>query len=399
MATINLQEPAYRGKQGPVFFAAGFRPFFLFAGIQAAVMLPLWLLMWEGVADLGLTYPPALWHGHEMVFGFGAAAVGGFLLTAVPSWANTGYVSGRPLMVLFALWLAGRAAFALGGVLPAWLVAPIDLAYLPLLAVMVAKPLIAAGKWRNIAFVPILALFTIANALVHVEAAGGLITGLMGVWLGIFILLLMIAIVGGRIVPSFTQNWLRMQGQPVDAKPAAWIEKGGAAAVVLAAAAMQIHFPGPVAGVALLLAAVVHGVRLAGWHGLRTLANPILWVLHLGYLWLVVGLALLGLANLLPQLPVSAAVHALTAGCIGTMVMAVMSRAALGHSGRPLELPRPMVAAYVLISLGTLLRVLAPVAGDALTAAGGLAWSAAWLVFVVAYWPIVTRPRADGRPG
>jgi uncharacterized protein involved in response to NO len=399
MATINLQEPAYRGKQGPVFFAAGFRPFFLLAGIQAAVMLPLWLLVWEGITGLGLPYAPSLWHGHEMVFGFGGAAVGGFLLTAVPSWTNTAYVSGRPLIVLFALWLAGRAAFTLGGVLPAWLVAPIDLAYLPLLAFLVAKPLIAAGKWRNIAFVPILALFTIANALVHVEAAGGFVTGLMGVWLGIFILLLMIAIVGGRIVPSFTQNWLRMQGQPIDPKPIGWIEKGGAAVVVLAAAAMHIHFPGPVAGVALLLAALVHGARLAGWYSLRTLANPILWVLHLGYLWLVVGLALLGLANLLPALPISAAVHALTAGCIGTMVMAVMSRAALGHSGRPLELPRPMVTAYVLVSLGTLMRVLSPLAPETLTIAGGLAWTAGWLVFVVVYWPIVTQPRADGRPG
>jgi uncharacterized protein involved in response to NO len=399
MATINLQEPAYKGKQGPVFFAAGFRPFFLSAGIQAAVMLPLWLLVWEGIAALALPYSPALWHGHEMVFGFAAAAVGGFLLTAVPSWTNTPYVSGRPLMVLWGLWLAGRLAFTLGGVLPAPLVALVDMAYLPLLAVLVAKPLIAAGKWRNIAFVPILALFTVANALVHVEAAGGYPVGLMGVWLGIFIVLVMIAIVGGRIVPSFTLNWLRMNGRPTEVKPVGWIEKGGAAGSVLLAAAMEIHFPGPVAGVALLAAAAVHGVRLAGWHGGKTLSNPILWVLHLGYLWLVVGLALLGLANLVPDFPASAAVHALTAGCVGSMVIGVMSRAALGHSGRPLELSSATVGAYVLISLGALLRVLSPLAPEAMTVAGGLAWSAGWLVFVVVYWPIVTRPRADGRPG
>jgi uncharacterized protein involved in response to NO len=402
MATIPLQEPTYRGNAGPLFFAAGFRPFFLFAGIQAAVMLPLWLAVYSGLS-LGLPFSPVVWHGHEMVFGFAAAAVGGFLLTAVPNWTNTHHVSGKPLMALFAAWLAGRVAFLAAGVLPPVLVAVLDLAYLPFLAVLLAKPLISAGKWRNIMFIPILVLFLVADALVLAGTAFGVGDPMQGVYLGIMLLLVMIAIVGGRIIPSFTQNWLRMQGQAVEVKPIAWIEKGGAAISVLAAGVLAALAPGSVAaGVVLLLAAAIHLIRLARWHGGKTLSNPILWVLHLGYLWLVIGLALLGLASFIDALPVSAAVHALTAGCIGTMILGVMSRAALGHSGRPLEVSKAVVAAYWLISIGTVLRVVAPLLPDAqmgLTHAGGTLWALAWVLFVVVYFPIVTRPRADGRAG
>ncbi|MGE5545374.1 MAG: NnrS family protein [Solirubrobacterales bacterium] len=403
MATIQLHEPVYRGKPGPVFFAAGFRPFFLFAGIQAALMLPLWLLVWTGGLSLGVGYQPSVWHGHEMVFGFAGAAIGGFLLTAVPNWTNTHHVSGRPLMVLFAAWLLGRVAFTLGGVLPGWLVAAADLAYLPLLAVLVGKPLVQAGKIRNIAFLPILGAFWLANAGVHWVLLGGRGDAMTGIYAAIAMVLVMIAVVGGRIIPSFTQNWLRMQGRPVEVNPIGWIEKGGAAGSVAVAGLLAAFFPAsPAAGVALLAAAAIHLVRLAGWHGVKTLANPILWVLHLGYLWLVIGLALLGLASFIPALPPSAAVHALTAGCIATMILAVMSRAALGHSGHPLEVSSLTVAAYVLVSAGAALRVVAPLMVDAqlvLTIAGGLCWALAWLLFVIVYAPIVTRPRADGREG
>ncbi|MCR6632243.1 MAG: NnrS family protein [Magnetospirillum sp.] len=403
MATIPLQEPVYRGKPGPLFFAAGFRPFFLFAGIQAALALPLWLVVYVGGMDLNFPAAAAAWHGHEMVFGFAGAAVGGFLLTAVPNWTNTHHVSGRPLMLLFAVWLAGRVAFTLAGWLPAAVVAVLDLAYVPLLAVLLAKPLIGAGKWRNIVFLPILALFLLANALVHAGMALGWGDPMRGVYLGVALLLVMIAIVGGRIVPSFTQNWLRMQGRPVELRPIGWIEKGGAQASVLLAGVLMALAPGSaVAGAVLLAAAAIHLLRMSRWYGARTVSNPILGVLHLGYLWLVIGLALLGLSSFVDALPASAAVHALTAGSIGTMVLGVMSRAALGHSGRSLQVSKATVAAYVLLSVGALLRVVAPLAPDAqlgLTHAGGTLWALAWGLFVVVYFPIVTRPRADGRPG
>ncbi|MDO8606419.1 MAG: NnrS family protein [Phaeospirillum sp.] len=403
MATINLQEPVYKGAQGPVFFAAGFRPFFLFSAIQAVVMLPVWLLTFFGLLEVGTNWNPVVWHAHSMVFGFASAAIGGFLLTAVPSWTNSHHVSGRPLAVLFGLWLAGRIATGLAGILPPAVVAVADLGYLPLLAVLLAKPLIEAKKWRNIAFLPILGVLWLADLCVHLEALTGSPTGLKGVYLGIFVVLLMIVIVGGRIVPSFTQNWLRMQGRPVEMTPVGWIEKGGAAGSLVLAALAQLMLPStPLAGVLALVAAVIHFYRLSGWHGLKTMGNPILAVLHVGYGWMVLGFALLGLSAFIDGLPASAAVHALTAGSVGTMVIGVMSRAALGHSGRPLELAPATVVAYILVSVGTILRVAAPVLPGAMipmTLAGGLAWTAGWLVYVVVYFPVTTQPRADGRPG
>lgn len=403
MATIPLQEPAYHGNSGPLFFAGGFRPFFLFTALQAFLSLPLWLAVYVGGVSLDLPFAAALWHGHEMVFGFAGAAIAGFLLTAVPNWTNTHHVSGKPLMWLFCLWLAGRLAFTLAGFLPAVLVAALDLSFLPLLAWMVARPLLTAGKWRNIAFLPILLLFSLANLSVHLHVVFGLGDGMTGIYAGLTMVLTMIAIVGGRIIPSFTQNWLRMQGQAIEVTPLAWLEKGGAIGSLVFGMVLTMAAPSSIAaGIVLLLAAFIHGLRLWRWHGGKTMKSPILWVLHLGYGWLVVGLALLGASSFVSALPLSAAVHALTAGCVGTMILAVMSRAALGHSGRPLVVSPLIVAAYVLVSLGALLRVVAPVVPDAqmaLTHAGGSFWALAWGLFVWVYFPILTRPRADGRPG
>lgn len=403
MATIPLQEPAYRGETGPVFFAAGFRPFFLFTGLQALLSLPLWLAVYVGGVDLNLPFAAALWHGHEMVFGFAGAAIAGFLLTAVPNWTNSHHVSGRPLMVLFALWLAGRLAFTLAGILPAFVVAVLDLSFLPYLAWLVGKPLVQAGKMRNIAFLPVLGVFFLANATVHLLAVTQAGDPMVGVYLGLTMVLVLITIVGGRIVPSFTQNWLRMQGQAVEVTPITWIEKGGAVGSLVVAMIGAIFLPGSVVtGLALLVAAAIHGLRLGRWHGHKTLTNPLLWVLHLGYLWLVVGLVLLAVPSFLPTLTATAALHALTAGCVATMIMAVMTRASLGHSGRPLQVSKAVAVAYGLLAVGTLLRVVAPVAGGAqmgLTHAGGTVWSLAWLIFVLVYFPVLTKPRADGRPG
>lgn len=403
MATIPLHEPVCPGKAGSVFFAAGFRPFFLVAALQAALTLPLWLAVYAGGVDLNLPFSPLLWHGHEMVFGFAGAAIGGFLLTAVPNWTNCRALGGWPLMVLFAVWLAGRAAFTLAGYLPAAVVMMADLSYVPLLAFLVGRPLVAIGKARNMIFLPILTLFLAANLGVHLDIFFAIGDGQKAILAGLGLVLLMIAIVGGRIVPSFTQNWLRMQGQTVELKPIAWMEKGGAPLVLVVAMGLHLALgQSLVAGGALLIAAAIHGLRLWRWLGWRTIAAPILSVLHLGYGWMVVGLGLLGLSSLVSWLPASAALHALTAGAVGTMIMAVMSRAALGHSGRPLVLAPAVVVAYALLSLGTVLRVVAPLVSDAqmgLTHAGGSLWALAWVLFAWVYFPILTKARADGRAG
>lgn len=403
MTTISLREPAYGAPAGPVLFAAGYRPFFLFAGVQTALTLPLWLAVYTGVVSLNLPFADALWHGHEMVFGFAGAAVGGFMLTAVPNWTGATPVSGRPLMVLFALWLAGRVGFTLAGILPPLLVAVLDLSYLPVLAAILAIPLVRAGKGRNMAFLALLAVFWAANGAVHAGLAWGWPDPMAAVYAGVFLLLLMIAVVGGRIIPAFTQNWLRMQGHPVEIKTPAWIEKGGSCGILAAAGVTTLLAPQSVAAsVLLIVAGLIHAVRLIGWQGYRTITNPILAVLHLGYLWLAVGLLLWGASGLVDAVPVSAALHALTAGAIGTMILAVMSRAALGHSGRPLIASPMVTAAYGLVAIAAVLRVIAPLSGDAqmaLTHGGGMLWALAWLLFVVAYAPIMLRPRADGRPG
>ena len=396
MTTISLQEPSYRGGAGPALFASGFRPFFLLSGLHALLALPLWLAVNGGVVDLPSAIPAVIWHGHEMVFGFAAAAIGGFLLTAVPGWTDGRTVGGWRLMLLVAVWLAGRVAFTVNGILPDWLVAVTELAYLPLLAGFLAGPLIRAGKLRNIAFLPILALLWLCDGAT-------LLGSIEAVWAAIMLVLVMIVVVGGRIVPSFTANWLRLQGRPVEVTPILWIERGGAAASIAVAGILSIAQPdSAVTGIVWLGAAAIHGLRLSRWHGAKVLSNPLLWSLHLGYLWLVAGLALSGLACFLPVLPASAALHALTAGCAATMVIAVMSRAALGHSGRELIASPAMVLAYGLVSVGAALRVAAPLWPDAMSGLidlGGGLWSLAWLIFVVVHLPIVVRPRVDGRPG
>jgi len=395
-ASAQVEKPAPSKEVGSVFFAAGFRPFFLSAALQAALMLPLWLAMLFGWLDLGLHWPAIIWHGHEMVFGFAGAAIGGFLLTAVPNWTNTIPVDGRPLMMLFSVWLLGRAALLFSGWLPPFFVAAMDLAYLPLLAVLVAKPLIYTRAWHNIAFLPILTVLWLCDLTMYIGDA------VIGLHAAIGLLLLLIVVIAGRIVPSFTRNWLFLQHRQIELRRYTWIERGGAVgSLVLAIAAWVLAPRSPIAGALLFAAAALHLVRLLGWRGLSALSEPLLWVLHLGYLWLVVGLTLLGLSVFVAILPTSAALHALTAGCVATMIIGVMSRATLGHSGRPLTLTWLTVAAYLLVTVGAAMRLVAPLTPVpmALIEVGGLLWALAWVLFIVVYWPILTRPRIDGQPG
>lgn len=396
---LQIEPESNPASSGPVFFAAGFRPFFLLAGLWAVVAMALWLTVWFGGAGAWPAIPPALWHGHEMVFGFGGAAVGGFLLTAVPNWTGAS-IAGRPVALLTLAWAAGRLAMAAGAVLPPPVIAAVDLAFLPLLAVVVGRPLVAAGKARNMIFVVLLAILTAANLLVHLELMGRAATATAGLHLGIWLLLLMIAVVGGRIVPSFTKGGLRMAGITVEPKSWAALEIAAPASLVVVAAA-DLSGGGMPLGIAALLAAGLNGVRLAGWHGHRTAGVPLLWVLHAGYGWLVLGLLLTGLAALTPMVPPTTALHALTVGAIATMILGVMTRAALGHSGRPLAPARATVAAYALVVLAALARTGVPlVAGfDLAVAVSGALWMAAFGLFVMVYWPVCTGPRADGRPG
>ena len=343
-------------------FSAGFRPFFLLASAWAAIAVPVWLAAYvHGYTPRG-PLPAMFWHAHEMVYGFGLAAVAGFLLTAIPNWTGGLPVRGLPLALLALLWLAGRIAMLVPGA------ALLDLAFPVALIVVVARELIAGRNWRNLPMLAALVLLFAGNLLFHL----GIYDGLR---LGIATLLMLIALVGGRIVPSFTRNWLARKGPrtPLPAPESGYDR--GALLLTLAALASWVLSLAPWL---LVAAGIALAVRLARWRGYATLREPLLLVLHVGYAWLAVGLVLLGLE-------VPAALHALTVGAVGTMTLAVMTRATLGHTGRALTADGATRVIYALVSAAALLRIASPYFGAPAVSLSGLAWSAAFAIFVLHY--------------
>ncbi len=382
--------------------AFGFRPFFLLAGLAGALTPPVFLAAYTGLIDADFGWPVTYWHGHEMIFGFVVAAVAGFLFTALANWTGRAPVRGATLGILVGLWLAGRAAMALAGVLPAALVAVVDLALLPALAVLVLRELIRGRNRRNMPFPVLLMVLFAANLLFHLERLGVAETARPGLYLAVHVIALLIAIVGGRVVPAFTVAALRRAGAAADLSSPPWLERTAIAAVASVAVAELADPGGVAAGALALAAALLLAARLSGWRGLASLDQPILWVLHLGYLWLAVGFAVKAAADLGGWLPPSAALHALTAGAAGTMILGVMTRAALGHTGRALATPPAIVVAYGLISVGAALRVAEPLLATPsamILTASALIWAAGFGIFTVIYWPILTAPRIDARPG
>ncbi|WP_207476154.1 NnrS family protein [Arenibaculum pallidiluteum] len=399
-----MTAPALNARSGPGIppvLSVGLRPFFLLAALSAPAFVAVWLLNLAGCLTLDGTAAPVSWHAHEMLFGFVGAAVGGFMLTAVPNWTGCRPVSGWPLGGLAALWVAGRVA-SLPSVSDAPLAAVIDLAFFPAVGAAVALPLIRAGKARNAAFLVLLLLLTLANLLFRMDwldlAPGAAAQGIV---LSVGVVLMMTTVIGGRIVPAFTRNALRTRAHDVDLgapKPLELATLG----LTLAMIPVDLAMPGSSAsGAVAAAAALTHAGRLAFWGGARTLRMPILWILHLGYLWIPLALALKATALLGGSVAGAAWMHALTAGGFGTMILAVMSRAALGHTGRALVTPPATVAAYGVLTLSVLARVAAPaLPGElypaALAAAGGL-WALTFLLFLWDYVPILVQPRADGR--
>lgn len=381
-----------------------FRPFFLLLAIHAALVVPVWTLVWTGAWPPPAWLAPAWWHGHEMVFGFLAAAIAGFLLTAAPVWSGGAVLAGRPLAALVGLWLAGRVAFALAGVIPAWAVAGLDLGFLPGVAWAAARSLRGSGQRRNQALVGIVALLALANAAVHAEALGW-VGGAAGpaLRLAVDVVVVLLVVIGGRITPAFTRNALRRRG--VDAT----LRSSKALDVLCVGACAALALWTPVAGRSALtgalaaLAGIGVAARLAGWRSGQTSSDPLLWSLHAGAAWLVVGLLLVASSDLGAGVPASAGLHALTAGAMASTILAVMTRVGLGHTGRPLVLPRGVSVCYVLVHAAALARVAAPFVGGAahrgLLLVSGLAWAGAFGLYAARYAPILVAPRADGAPG
>jgi uncharacterized protein involved in response to NO len=381
-----------------------FRPFFLGLAFYTVLAIPWWTLAWSGWLPAPSWLIPMWWHGHEMLFGFVAAAIAGFLLTASPVWTGGPALTGRPLAALVGLWALGRAALAAGGVLPAWLVAGVDLAFLPTVAFVVVRTLRGSGQRRNYGVVGIVLALAVANGAMHAEALG-LAAGVAASALrfAVDLVIVLLVVIGGRITPAFTQNALRRRGLDRRVRSRPWI---GALAIGAAAAlALLTPFSGRTQWTGLLatVAGVAAAVRLAGWQSWQTRSDPLLWSLHAGAAWLAVGLLLVGASDLGLAVPASAGLHALTAGAMGSSILAVITRVGLGHTGRALVLPRGVVWSYACVHVAAAARVAAPfLPADpqrAFLLASGLAWAAAFGLFAVRYWPILTTPRPDGRPG
>ena len=387
---------AIRAHRGPAVFSVGLRPFFLFSALWAAIAAPLWLYAFLSGGPVGLS-----WHVHEMLFGYTGGVVVGFLLTAVPNWTGRLPVVGTPLALLFALWLAGRAAMlamALNADLATevWPLV-IDGLFLFAMAGVVWREVLAGQNWRNVPVAAMVTLFALANAGFHLEAGAGGVANL-STRLGLSVVALLIAVIGGRVTPSFTRNWQTKRGGPLPAV-AGRLDVVTLAVTAAGLVAWSVAPTHPAAGALLLAAGGLNLVRLIRWRGDATLAEPLVWILHLGYLWLAAGLFFTGLSVAAPGLvPPSVGVHALTAGAIGVMTLAIMTRASRGHTGRPLAAGRIEVLIYVLINAAALTRVtggLLPTLYQPLLMVSAGLWSAAFLAFVVGYGPMLLSPRTD----
>jgi uncharacterized protein involved in response to NO len=378
----------------------GFRPFFFGGAAWGLIALTLWICTLAGEVSLPTAFDPLGWHRHEMLFGFVGAIVAGFLLTAIPNWTGRLPIAGPPLASLFGLWLAARLGVLFSGEVGRLIPAILDVGFYLTLALVGAREVLLS-KNRNLPIVGMVLLFGAANALDHAGAAGLIGNADLGWMFALSLVVLMISLIGGRITPSFTRNWMVKQGitAGLPTQPARFDM------VVIGATALALLFwitapPGFVTGGLLLAAAAFQLVRLARWGGVRTVTDPLVLILHVGYLWVPIGLALLGASIIGAPIPRSSAIHALTAGAMTTMILAVMTRASLGHTGRELKANGATVAIYGLVTLGALLRVSAPLQlldyRPAMEVAG-LAWGGALLFFLIAYAPVLWRPRLGER--
>jgi uncharacterized protein involved in response to NO len=381
-----------------------FRPFFLGVGVYGLLGVAAWTLIWRGALPGPAWLAPAWWHGHEMLFGLVAGAIAGFLLTAAPVWTGRPALCGRPLMALFGLWVLGRLAMGAAGLLPAGLVAGIDLAFLPLVAGVLVRTVWRTGQRQNYGVVALVGLLALANVAVHAQAleisAGTAPRALRST---VDLIVVLIVVIGGRITPGFTTNALIRLGVAARASSRPSLDRLVVAAVALLAG-VDLVVPRSVAsgGLAAVAGAAV-AARMFGWQTLRTWRDPLVWSLHAGMAWVAIGLLLVSAGDLGRAMPANAGLHALTAGAMGAMILAVMTRVSLGHTGRPLELPRGAMGSYLLVHTGAAARVLAALAPgpiqSSLLLLGGLLWAAAFGLFAILYGSILTRPRIDGKEG
>ena len=387
----------------PPLLRLAFRPLFLGGTLFSLIAMLWWTVFWLQPSAWQPYGGAIWWHGHEMLFGFGGAIVVGFLLTAVQAWTGVPGLRGGLLGVLAGSWLLGRLLLAFGAALPTGLPVAVDLSFLLFAAAAMAYPVVKVRQWRNLMFVPMLFALALLNGASH----WGVLRGrpdlaLQALHGAILLITLFIVVIGGRVIPFFTANGTGCQRQP----PRRWLEILSGGSVILLVVIAFAGFSRIPAALMVPLcagAAVVNGWRFLRWGYQHCWGVPLLWSLHLAYAFIPLGLLALALhsAGLLPH--VSTALHCFTVGAIGGMILAMISRVTLGHTGRPLRPPRAMTAAYILILASAVVRVLVPAVLPALSQWGiglaGLLWLAAYGIYCYYYGPMLLAPRIDGGPG
>lgn len=390
--------PSSFARQGWPLLRLGFRPFYIGTALLACLSVPVWISAFLGYINLGLEMPPLLWHAHEMLFGFAAGVIAGFLLTAVKAWTGQETARGPLLGMLFFVWLAARIAAL---VAPYPIYAALDMALLPTVAVVLLRVLIKTGNKRNIPLASLLMLMALANLVFHLSVLGALDApgiGMSALYAELALILMVVCVITGRVVPMFTKNVTPGLVINIPRK----FELTLLAVTALTLALWVLSAPAPLVLVASVLAALLHAVRLWMWHPQVTFKRPILWILHASYAWLPIGFTLLALAQV-GWVAVSLAVHAFGVGVIGGLIIGMMTRTARGHTGRPLQTSRAETLAYALVMIAAVLRVLIPALqplwyARAIEIAAGL-WAVAFAIYLVVYTPWLMQTRLDGKDG
>tara|TARA_R110002167_G_scaffold61728_5_gene174393 strand:+ start:34443 stop:35648 length:1206 start_codon:yes stop_codon:yes gene_type:complete len=385
-------------------FRLGFRPFFLAGALFSVIAIFLWIMLYRGALDIQPLGGGYWWHIHEMIFGFGCAIIAGFLLTAVQNWTGLPGVKGKLLAALFLLWLLGRVSLLLPNIFGPALSTVIDLAFLPCVAFILAKPILAIKQYRNLFFVPLLTIFTLANAEMHASIyyPASISTQYAG-YAGVMLITLLISVMVGRVVPMFTANGTKT----TKTTPLPWLDKLTNGSLALLTILLLLH---PIIGVnnfyigiILIFAGIFQAIRWLRWRPWITLGVPLLWSLHFSIKALAFGLTLLGFSYLIPEIPSNHIWHLITIGGIGGVILAMISRVSLGHTGRTLQPPMLMSLAFAAMVLASLIRSFGPWGLPEKTMMfidiSGLLWLISFGLFVIFYGPMLLKSRADGRPG
>ena len=380
-------------------FALGFRTFFFLAGLSALLLISLWNNIYDGRLHTDLYFPSVYWHAHEMLLGYATAVIAGFLLTAVKNWTGRDTTTPDQLAALGLLWLYGRITPFYSELIPDVLIAAIDFAFLPWLAWLISRPLLATANYRNLIFVVMLMLMAIGNGLLHLEILGVTDnTGWQGITLVVMVILSMILVLAGRVFPFFTERGLK--GVMAIRNPV--FDIAGVAFAVVSFGLVLLGVKGALLASVAVLALLANLVRVWGWYNPKIWYVPLLWVLYLGYAWILLGFAMLALSAY-GVVSYSVTLHAFTVGGIGVITLGMMARVALGHTGRALKASNAIAVAFVLINLAALFRVLLPSifpAGyDTWLLISSYIWLAAFALFFLVYSPILSTPRVDGQPG